>query len=304
VGPKLSATEGGLLALLRWLPSSLLSRWAGRLAEITLPVRLREPICRLFGRTVGVDFDEVRDPLSSFHSIQAFFTRALVSGVRVVDSTPGAMVAPCDGAWGESGCVEDGTLLQVKGRSYRLAEMIADPTLATHFEGGHYATFYLSPRDYHRFHAPCDLWVRRAVYVPGSLWPVNGIGIKGVDRLFARNERLVAQMVVTSDDVVERKPDLCIVAVGAMMVGKIKLGFDDLTTRTTDAASPRRDYRAPGVPLKKGEEWGHFEFGSTLVVVVAPGSLALESRPPGTPLRLGQEIGRIEAPLELERGES
>ena len=75
------------------------------------------------------------------------------------------------------------------------------------------------------------------------------------------------------------------------MVGKIKLEFDDLTTRTTDSGSPRRDYPAPGIALTKAEEWGHFEFGSTLVVVAAPDSLTLESRPPGTPLRLGEEIG-------------
>ena len=145
MGPKLSAAEGGALALLRWLPSSLLSRWAGKLAGLRLPARLREPVFRLFGRTVGVDFEEVRDPLSSFHSVQEFFTRALRPGVREVDPGPGVVVAPCDGAWGASGCVEGGTLLQVKGRSYRLAEMLADQTLATHFEGGSYATFYLSP---------------------------------------------------------------------------------------------------------------------------------------------------------------
>ena len=111
-------------------------------------------------------------------------------------------------------------------------------------------------------------------------------------------------MVVTSDDIAERKPDLCIVAVGAMMVGKIKLKFDDLTTRTTDAASPRRDYPVPGVALKRGEEWGHFEFGSTLVVVAAPDRLTLESRPPGTPLRLGEEIGCLAAPSEPVQSEA
>ncbi|MAI24460.1 MAG: phosphatidylserine decarboxylase [Spirochaeta sp.] len=289
----LSAKEGGFLALLRWLPSSLLSAWAGKLAGLTWPAPLRKPVCLLFGRAVGVDFTEVRDPLKDFRSIQAFFTRALRPGVRPVDSDPRSFVSPCDGAWGASGRVEAGTLLQAKGRTYRLAEMIADPALARHFEGGQYATLYLSPRDYHRFHAPCDMWIRRAVYVPGSLWPVNRLGIEGVDGLFARNERLVAQVALSEGASPESPVDLCIVAVGAMMVGKVKLGFDDLTTRSDSGGAPVRDYPAPGVALEKAQEWGHFEFGSTLVVVAAPGRVSLDSRPPGTSLRLGEAMGRL-----------
>ena len=295
-GPRpLSAREGGFLALLRWLPSSLLSAWAGKLASFEWPAALRKPVCVLFGRAVGVDFDEVRDPLTDFPSLQAFFTRALRPGVRPVDADPLSFVSPCDGAWGASGRVEHGTLLQAKGRTYRLAEMIADPALAQHFEGGEYSTLYLSPRDYHRFHAPCDMWIRRAVYVPGSLWPVNRLGIEGVEGLFARNERLVAQIALSGPDAEDAPVDLCIVAVGAMMVGKVKLSFDDLTTRTDGGGAPVRDYPAPGIPLEKAQEWGHFEFGSTLVVVAAPGRVRLDLRPPGTPIRLGEAMGRLEA---------
>ena len=292
----LSASEGGFLALLRWLPSSLLSAGAGRLAGLRLPEWLRKPACTMFGRAVGVDFSEVRDPLREFTSIQAFFTRALRSGVRPIDADPLSVVSPCDGAWGASGRVEEGTLLQAKGRRYRLAEMIADPVLARRFEGGDYATLYLSSRDYHRFHAPCDMWVQRAVYVPGSLWPVNRLGIEGVDGLFARNERLIAQVSLTARESSEGEVDLCIVAVGAMMVGKVKLGFDDLVTRNAAEAAPARSYPSPGVAVEKGCEWGHFEFGSTLVVVAAPGRLRLESHSPGTPLRLGEVIGRLDSP--------
>lgn len=243
---------------------------------------------------MGVDFSEVRDPLASFDSIQAFFTRSLAPNVRPVDPAPEAVVAPCDGAWGASGRVESGLLMQVKGKFYSLEEMVMDPGLAERLEGGCYATFYLSPRDYHRFHAPCDAWVRRSVYVPGSLWPVNRVGLEGIDGLFARNERVVAQMAPRQAETTKTSSDVCVVAVGAMLVGSVRLSFDELApTRRRTGIEIAKDYAAPGISLRKGEEWGRFEFGSTLVVVTAPGCIELDCRPPGTPVRLGERIGRL-----------
>jgi phosphatidylserine decarboxylase len=281
------------MPVLRGLPKGLLSHGAGWLASLQLPRALRPSVYRAFGRRVGVDFGEVRDPLVEYPSLQAFFTRELVAGARPIDSSPDALVAPCDGAWGQAGRVEGGTLLQVKGREYRLAELIRDEPLARAMEGGHYATFYLSPRDYHRFHVPCDGFVSRAEHVPGALWPVNAIGLHGVDRLFARNERICAQWRLPGQ--VGVLPALCMVAVGATMVGKIRLTFDDLTSHRRGAAPSQRDYAAPGIALERGAQWGHFEFGSTLVLIAAEEAVDLDVRPPGTPLRLGERIGRLRA---------
>jgi phosphatidylserine decarboxylase len=283
------------IAGMRLLPRNALSRLAGRIASQRLPRPLRAPAWRLFGLAVGVDFDEVRDPLIEYASLQAFFTRALCEGVRPVDSAPDAFVAPCDGAWGESGRVQDGLLLQLKGRPYSLAELLGDAKLARHFEGGRFATFYLAPRDYHRFHTPCTLRVLRAIHIPGTLWPVNSIGLEGVDGLFAQNERIVALMSMDTavSEADARSPNLCLVAVGAMMVGCVRLAFDDLATNQTGAAYSERDYSARPVALSKGEEWGRFEFGSTIVVLTAPGAAELDLRPPGAPLRLGARIGSL-----------
>lgn len=276
-----------VLALLRALPTHALSRGAGWLAARRLPRWLRVPAVRAFGRAVGVDFGEVAEPLAAFESVQAFFTRRLRDGVRPIDPAPEALVSPCDGAWGAAGRIERGRLLQVKGRHYDCAALLGDAGAAARFDGGAFATLYLSPRDYHRFHAPCAGRVRRAVHIPGTLWPVNRIGVEGIAGLFAVNERLCALLSVAG-----ASEDLALVAVGATMVGKVRVTFDDLTTNRRVQAPEVRSY-GDGIPLAKGEEWGRFEFGSTIVLVAAPGLLTLDVQPPGTAVRLGQRIGTL-----------
>ncbi|MBW2274869.1 MAG: phosphatidylserine decarboxylase [Deltaproteobacteria bacterium] len=283
-----------LIALLRPLPRNAMSRLAGRLASLRLPQPLQRWLILGFARTFGVDLDEVRDPLESFPSIQAFFTRALAEGSRPIDGAPEAFVAPCDGAWGEAGRVEGGLVLQLKGRPYSLAQLLGCEEAARSFEGGSYATFYLSPRDYHRFHAPCAARVEALRYVPGSLWPVNRAGLLEIDGLFAQNERICAFMEpVFSENAEGGAGGLCLVAVGATMVGKIRLSFDDLSTNRRAASRAQRSFGAEGPRLAKGEEWGRFEFGSTLVALAAPGLLVLDEHPPGQPLAMGQRIGTL-----------
>lgn len=278
-----------LLLMLGLLPKNAISRLAGKAAGLPLPRSLRQPFLRAFGRTFGVDFAEVRDPLDSFPSLQHFFVRALKDGVRPVDGAPDAVVSPCDGAWGAVGPVTAGQLLQVKGRPYSLAELLGDAAEAQSFEGGISATLYLSPKDYHRFHVPVAAGLSRATYLPGALWPVNRAGVEGVAGLFAVNERIVAFFDIAEPGFTGR---LAIVAVGATMVGKVKLSFDDLET---NEGEPREDRRySPPIAFARGQEWGRFEFGSTLVLVASPGALSLDAEAPGTPLRLGRRIGSLE----------
>ena len=286
--------DTGALAFraLRRLPIHALSRAAGRVASWHLPTALRAPACRVFATAFGADLDEVRDPLDSFRSIQEFFTRALRDGARPIDPAPDALVAPCDGAWGAAGTIVDGQLLQVKGRPYSLAALLGDDATARAFEGGAFATLYLAPRDYHRFHAPCDARVSRSVYLPGALWPVNRIGLDHVDDLFAENERIVAFLQPGREPASGAPDALAIAAVGATLVGKVHVDFDTLTTQGRAKAPVWRHYdRAP--LLAKGHEWGRFEFGSTLVLASAPGAIELDAREPGTPLRLGSRIGTV-----------
>jgi phosphatidylserine decarboxylase len=281
-----------VLGALRGLPLHLLSRAAGACASLHLPAPLQRAQIRLFGRLVGVDFGEVGDPIESFPSLQAFFTRRLTEGARPVDPDPDAVVAPCDGAWGAAGPVRRGTLLQVKGRPYSLGALLGSDADAAAFEGGCFATFYLSPRDYHRFHAPCDARVTRARYIPGALWPVNELGVRGVEGLFVQNERICAFMRIERGGI---SSALCAVAVGATLVGKIRLHFDDLCTGVR-GGSVERAYPDAGHALAKGEEWGRFEFGSSLILVAAPGPIHLDAQAHGTAVRLGTRIGSARPP--------
>jgi phosphatidylserine decarboxylase len=272
------------------LPLGAISRLAGRAARARPPGWLLQPAIGAFGRVFGVDFDEAREPVESFRTFQDFFTRALRDGARSIDPAPDAFVSPCDGAWGAAGTIERGTLLQVKGRPYSLAALLGSEAEARLFERGRFATLYLAPGDYHRFHAPADVRVVSAHRLPGRLWPVNRIGLEGVDGVFARNERICAWMRLARAGSGSAEPDLCLVAVGATLVGSVRLVFDSLATNEPGSLSARREYEPP-VELARGAEWGRFEFGSTIVVLARAGAVEIDARTPGTRVRLGERIG-------------
>jgi phosphatidylserine decarboxylase len=280
--------QKAVITSLKVLPQHWMSAMAGTLAGLPTPRPLRAASVKAFGRVFGVDFDEVKEPLDTFGSLNAFFTRELKDGARPVDPDPAALVSPCDGAWGACGTITDDTALQLKGRPYSVRMMLHDDEKARLFDGGTFATLYLSPRDYHRFHSPCDGDVVGLRYVPGALWPVNGAGLQFVDGLFTKNERIIAWLRP------RHRPDalVAMVAVGATMVGKIRVTFDDLTTNVASPTTTVRAYEPP-VPLARGQEWGRFLFGSTIVLLATKGAFTVEAQPEGSPLRLGTRIGHL-----------
>ncbi len=291
--------------LLYLLPKNAISRWAGRFAALRLPGPLQRAELRLFARWAGVDLAEAAEPLDAYPSLQAFFSRSLREGARPLEGDAHALTSPCDGSWGAAGRIDAGSLLQAKGRTYRVRDLLGDVDIADGYEGGFFATFYLSPRDYHRFHTPTAGRFRRLDYWPGGLWPVNHVGLHAVDALFASNERICAYLepegVVESDVAYEVvgaitsehvRSAIAMVAIGATMVGSVRLAFDALTTNRPRASQESRDLGSRSPYFERGAEWGHFEFGSTIVMLIAPDSFDLHAQPIGTSLRLGEVIGR------------
>ncbi len=271
------------------LPKNLLSRIVGKLVEIKWPAPMALFLVKGFAKLFGVKLHEVKEPLESFQSIQSFFIRELKDGVRFFPDAPGVLGSPCDGTWGMSGRVENGQMLQIKGRPYSLEKLLGGEVVVEGLEGATFSTLYLSPKDYHRFHAPMDLCIQRAWYLPGYLWPVNGAAVRGVEELFAVNERIVIEVSSPA------KPDakMWIVAVGATNVGKIVLGFTDLTSNKPQRKQEMQEWHEEPIPLKKGDYLGHFCFGSTLVLVMAPELGSLSPQPMGNVLKLGDTMGKL-----------
>ena len=172
------------------LPKRALTVYAGWRASRRWGVRTTKLI-RWFVRKYGVDMSEAADPeVAHYASFNAFFTRALKPGARPLAAAD--MVCPVDGAISQFGVIRHDQILQAKGHDYATAVLLGgDAALATQFDHGHFATLYLSPKDYHRIHMPCDGHLLRMIYVPGALFSVNPTTARGVPGLFARNERVV-----------------------------------------------------------------------------------------------------------------
>jgi len=271
--------------LFRWFPKSAFSRLMGRLAEVHWPGWLLRPVLRAYVAAFRVDMREAAAPLAAYPTFNAFFTRALVPGARPIAEAPDALVCPVDGTAGQSGTIAAGRLLQAKGIDYALADLLGGDAGWQAYEGGHFLNLYLSPRDYHRIHSPAAGHVVRWAYVPGELWTVSRAGVEGVPGLFARNERLVTFIAAVFGE-------LALVAVGATVVGRIKVVYHDVTSNRRGARARGASLATP-YPVEKGGEVGRFELGSSVILLVRPGEATLTPPPPGTPVRLGQPIGRM-----------
>ena len=214
--------------------------------------------------------------------------RKLRPGLRPVTDGEDVFVSPVDGVVSQAGQIQDGLLIQAKGTSYSVLELLGqDLEMAERFRTGTYLTIYLSPRDYHRIHTPVQARVVGATYVPGTLFPVNPFGVRAVKGLFARNERLVTYLDTGAGL-------LALVKVGAIIVGSVKVNYGAVTTGQPRGKLEKIIYRQ-GPLLAKGDEIGRFEFGST-VILLCETPIELEVRP-GDRVLMGQAVGRRNAGL-------
>jgi phosphatidylserine decarboxylase len=275
------------ITLMRILPKASLSRLVGVATRLPAPARLHQTAAQLFSRAYRVDLDEAERPISDYPTFGDFFTRRLRDGARPIAPGEDVVISPVDGKVSEVGIAEGGRLIQAKGMSYTLGALLADPEQAEVFNGGAWATLYLAPRDYHRIHAPLSGQITGYTYVPGELWPVNPSSVRTVSNLFAANERLITFMSTHLGQV-------AVVKVGATCVGRIRAAYDEVVTHQGERGRQKR-YAQP-LPVKKGDELGVFEMGSTVIVIFEPKKVSLlASLQAGVVVRMGQPIGGPEA---------
>ncbi len=270
------------------LPKRRLTAFAGRIASREGGRRTLTTI-RWFVRKYGVDMSEAVEPdVARYGSFNAFFTRALKPGARPLAVS--ALISPVDGSISQFGRIEHDRILQAKGHRYSTTALVGgDAKLASLFHDGHFATLYLSPRDYHRIHMPCDGRLLRMIHVPGDLFSVNPTTARGVPGLFARNERVVC-VFETPDD---REP-FVFVLVGATIVGSMATVWHGVIN--APRATRVREWlygagEADDLVLRQGDEMGRFLLGSTVVMLFPKAPLVFNPAwEPGRAIRFGEAM--------------
>jgi phosphatidylserine decarboxylase len=285
-----SPTERTAARLLQLLPRERITRAIGKLTEARVPRPVLDPVLSMYSRAYRVDLGEAVVPSGGFRSFNEFFTRRLREGARPVDTDAGAMISPADGRFDDAGPVDESRRFFIKGREYDAASLLASEDDARAFTGGQFGIVYLSPRDYHRVHAPTALEVEHVRHVPGVLFPVNDFGVRHVPGLFAKNERVV---------VLGRAPEfgrVAVVFVGAMIVGRIDLTIPAPDRPAIGGPIAERAFDTARPLLERGDELGSFLLGSTVVLLVERGPAGTEdfweSSRLGQSVRMGQAILR------------
>jgi phosphatidylserine decarboxylase len=286
----MSAVTYATAQILRALPRARIGRAIGRLADRRWPPPVGRAVVGLYSRLYDVRLDECLER-GGWASFDAFFTRRLREGAREVERDPRVVTSPADGRVEALGPINEQGTFVVKGRPYSISELVGDGTEAQRFVGGAGCVVYLSPRDYHRVHAPVDGTIARIRSMPGDFYPVNAVGLRHVANLFCRNRRVAIEM--DTDAGLGR---VTVVMVVAMIVGRI-------TTVGVDANDVPLGDHAFNPPLRvtRGDEIGVFHLGSSAVVLV-------EKRAAGQWLvgegevRYGQALLRAPSGLNGARG--
>jgi len=245
----------------------------------------------LIGRVVksySVDMTQAAqtDPFA-FASFNAFFTRALKPGARHAPADARAIACPADGRISQFGAIREGRIFQAKGQDFSVTELLADESEAAKYTNGQFITVYLSPRDYHRVHAPLSGTLRETVHIPGRLFSVAPVPVAHVPRLFARNERLVCHFDGAHGP-------FAVVLVGAMLVSGVETVWSGVEIPPYASAIQRKDWRGKDVHLQRFAELGRFNMGSTAILILPAAVAQLDPglAPEGF-VEVGQEIGRF-----------
>ena len=279
---RLFAQEDLNFLLTNRVPRFALTRFMGWFSKIRHPW-VRDASIAVWRLFTDIDLSDAKK--QRFDSLHDLFTRELQPGARCVDADPSILASPCDAIVGACGAVEGLRVFQAKGFDYTLPELLGSEDAAAPWRDGCYATLRLTSAMYHRFHAPHDGRVRRVTYFSGDTWNVNPIALERIERLFCRNERAAIEMQLAQGGA-----PVALVAVAAILVASLRLKFCD--------AHLHLRYRGPNLidcdaAVAKGDELGHFEHGSTIIVFAPRGFRLAEGIAPGTPVRMGQALMRL-----------
>ncbi len=289
-GPNANTSRDYLRGVIQHLlPQTLLTSLMHRATRVHLPLWKNRQIRWFIGR-YGVDMSEASNSDAySYKHFNAFFTRALQADSRPLEGGAESIVCPADGSISALGDIRSGMLLQAKGQYYSLHTLLGgDYGRAALFEEGRFATFYLSPRDYHRVHMPVGGQLREMTYIPGRLFSVNFATARIVARLFTRNERLVCIFDTGLGP-------MALILVGAMLVAGLETVWSGPVTPPHGQAMRTWHYDDDSaIRLSRGEEMGRFNTGST-VVLLFPGNRVgwLDALKARSSVRMGQALGRV-----------
>lgn len=267
------------------LPKQALTTLAGKFASARLG-GLTTSVIRWFVGRYNVNMAEAANPdIASYTSFNDFFTRALKPGARPLAQAD--LICPVDGAISQFGPIAKDQVFQAKGHTYSTTALVGgDAAAAARFDNGHFATLYLSPRDYHRIHMPCAGELTRMVHVPGDLFSVNPTTARGVPGLFARNERVVCFFESAQGPFV-------LVLVGATIVGSMATVWHGQVNPPRTGVLRQWDYAKGQVSLQRGEEMGRFLLGSTVVMLFPQGPLQFNPQwSPTRPIQLGEAMAQ------------
>ena len=285
---RLVAQEDLNFLLTNRIPRIAVTRAVGWLSGIEHPwvAALTLAVWQQFAR-LELDATEQR----TFTSMRDCFTRGLRPGARPIDPDPDVLVSPCDAIVGACGRIANATVLQAKGFPYRLSDLLPDPALVESLRDGSYATLRITSSMYHRFHAPADCTIERVDYVSGDTWNVNPIALRRVERLFCRNERAVIRARLDDGTL------LVIVPIAALLVASIRLHFLDVLLHLRyRGVNPIHCHAR----VRRGEELGWFEQGSTIIVFVPSGCSLVAAE--GARLRVGDALFRRAVKTDCQDG--
>lgn len=276
---KFTGSDGLNFVLTNFIPRRTMTRLMGRLAKIEQPL-IRDASIAVWRQFSDLDLSDAKK--TTFRSLHDCFVRELKEGARPIDQQPDVLVSPSDAIVGASGTIADGVMLQVKGSTYLLSDLVQSDDLVAAYRNGRYVTLRLTASMYHRFHAPGDCTVTHVSHIAGDTWNVNPPTLQRVKRVFCRNERAVLRLSLATGPA-----EIILVPVAAILVAGLRLHFMEMPSNRRHSEPWARNCK---VRLTKGEEMGLFEHGSTIIVLAPLGFSLCAGITEGLTIKMGQPL--------------